>query len=211
MPARKAEPRQIWEADATMHVEKLAFSVQYIEHGKGSQSKRYITPLDWLDLDKKSIVFDTGKRLKGWLKQQAYSLGGDTRRDAVSYGVVCKSLPEPGYVKIGELSDIAQSRTWDSFQKKDDYNLNGFPAPEVAAMLSKEGRSIFAMWYIIQKPIDLSAKIFSFGRGLRPDLIKNWLETVGINGLGDKHNASEGYGSFTLKDWKFLGERPIEY
>jgi hypothetical protein len=204
MPSRKAEPRTVWEADVTLSVEKIALAAQYVESGKGSQTKRNLVATDWLDHDKKTIIFDTGKRLKGWFKEQALTLGGQTKRDLLSYGVICKSLPKSGFAPIANISEIAKSRTWESFSHKDDYVLGTLPAPEVEVIITEHG-SIFSLYYVLEKPIDLQARIFSFARGLGPDLVKDWLQKLGeAKGLSDKHNSSAGYGTFILKEWKFL-------
>ncbi|MCL4518348.1 MAG: hypothetical protein M1587_04040 [Thaumarchaeota archaeon] len=212
MPARQAEPRKVWQAEVTLDVHRLALGVQYVEVGKGSQKKRNLIPQDWLAPDRQTIIFDVGKHVKGWLKDQGFSLGGQLKRDALNYGVICKTLPTSGYAKVAKLSDIAPSHTWESFIKKGDYVLNSLPEPEVEAVLTKEGKSIFALFLVLGKDVEMKARIHSFARGIDHDLIQNWLTELGpIKGLGDKHNSSSNFGTFDVKEFKFLGERDLKY
>ena len=208
----KAEPRKTWVALATLEIERPALSVQYVEEGKGSNKRRILAHTGWLDADGETILMDVGKRLKGWLKAQAMTLGGETKRDTLGYGVVCKSLPQAGYVPIAKLSDILPSRSWESFSHKGEYILNHFPAPEVEAILTTEGRSVFSFHYVIGKPVTAQAKIYCFARGFTPDNMKNWLVELGpIKGIGDKYSSSEGFGTFTLKEWKVESNRELLY
>ena len=82
MPRAQARERKIWEALAKIHLEKLAFAASYIEEGEGSKTIRKIVATDWLQDN--NILFDTGKRLQGWLKERAATLGGSLKRDEQS-------------------------------------------------------------------------------------------------------------------------------
>lgn len=207
----KVSPRKVWKADIDLEIERLALSVQYIEKGKGSSKNRHLVPTDWLDDDGETILFDVGKRLKGWLKEQVATMKSSWK-DRVQYGVVCKSLPEPGYVPIANLNDIAASRNWESFQKKEDYVLGDLPAPNVEMIITERGSSIFAMHYVLQNPVSVKARIYCFAYGIRPDSVKEWLETLGeIKGVGDMHSASAGYGCFKLKSFKIVEEKELSF
>ncbi|GAI27424.1 unnamed protein product, partial [marine sediment metagenome] len=132
-------------------------------------------------------------------------------KERIQYGVVCKSLPNIGYVPIATLEDIAPTRNWDNFNHKDDYNLNGLPKPNVDLVML-EGRSAFTFHYVLKKPVRVKASIYSFAYGVNPSIVKDWLKQLGeIKGLGDKHNSSEGYGCFTVKAFNVVKDTEIAF
>lgn len=203
--------RKKWRADVELEIERLALSVQYIEKGKGSSKKRFLVPTDWLEKDGKTVVFDVGKRLKGWLKDVVATMKS-TWKDRIQYGVVCKSLPQAGYVPIASLDDIAPSRNWDSFQHKVDYDLNKLPKPNVEVIITERGTSIFALHYVLNKPVTVKASIYCFAYGIEPESVKTWLKEMGpIKGLGDMHSSSAGYGCFKVKSFKVVEEKEIPF
>jgi len=202
--------RTFWRAEVELKIERLALSVQYIEKGKGSRKKRYLVPTDWLADDGETIIFDVGERLKGWLKEQVATMKSSWK-DRVQYGVVCKSLPNPGYVPIAKLEDIAPSRNWNSFQHKDEYELNGLPEPNVELVVTDRG-SIFALHYVLNKPVTVKAEIYSFAQGITPENVEEWLRVLGrVKGLGDMHNSSAGYGTFEVKSFKVIEEKELAF
>jgi hypothetical protein len=206
----KITARKMWAAEVELEISRLALSVQYIEKGSGSRAKRVLVPTDWLN-EKGEIVFDIGKRLKGWLKEQVMTMK-PTWRDKVQYGIVCKSQPNPGYVPIATLKDIEPSRNWGSFQHKDEYDLNGLPEPNVETILTRDGRSVFSFHYVLNKPITCKATIYCFAGGITPESVEEWLKTLGkFKGLGDLHNTSAGYGTFEVKSFKLLEEKEITF
>jgi hypothetical protein len=198
----------MWRAEVELEIERLALAVQYVEKGSGSKKKRYLTPTDWLDGDQ--IVLDVGKRLKGWLKEQVMTMK-TSWRDKIQYGVVCKSLPQAGYVPIAELKDIAPSRNWDSFQYKDEYDLNGLPKPNVEVIITDRG-SIFALHYVLNKPITVKSAIYCFAHGVNSESVEEWLRSLGqVKGLGDLHNSSAGYGTFKVNSFKLVEEEELAF
>lgn len=208
----KTEPRKIWHAEVTLIISRLALAVQYLEEGRGSNKKRVLKATDWLDADGKTVRLDAGKRLKGWVKEQALTLGGETKRDLVGFGVSAQTSPSPGFVPVGTLDDLAPSSTWGSFKDKDTYMLNGFPPPEVEGMITTEGRSVYAMFFVLAKPVQVKVKVSCFARGFTHEQLKDWMEQLGgLKGLGDKHNSSSGYGLFSVKEFKFIGEKVLQY
>lgn len=202
--------RRKWKAEVELEVERPALSVQYIEKGRGSQKKRFLTPTDWLD-ENGNIVWDVGKKLKGWLKEQISTMK-TSWKDRIQYGVVCKSLPTPGYVPIANLKDIAPSRNWDSFQHKERYDLNDLPEPNVELVITDRGTSIFALHYVIKTPITVKALIYGFAYGVTPENVEQWMRELGeIKGLGDMHNSSAGYGCFNVKKFEILEDKEIDF
>ena len=66
MPRIIKEEKSLWKADVTLKVKRLAFACQDQRIRKRyPQKKRHIIATDWLDTDKKSIIWDVGKRLQG--------------------------------------------------------------------------------------------------------------------------------------------------
>lgn len=207
----KVSSRNVWHAEVELEICRLALSVQYMERGLGSKKKRILIPTDWLDKDGQTIIFDLGKRLKGWLKAFIAS-SKKSMVDTVQHGVICKSLPQAGYIPIATLNDIQHSRTWHSFPHRGEYDLNGLPEPEVEPIQTKIGTMIFSMWYVLGKPIVAKAMIYSFAYGIRPEAVENWLRVVGeIKGLGDKHSSSEAYGCFTVKNFRLVNEQELSF
>jgi hypothetical protein len=208
----KVEARIRWDAEVELQIENMALAAQYIEKGHGSENKRYLTATDWLDQDGKTIVLDVGKRLKGWLKEVVKTMK-PTMADRVNYGLAVKSLPTPGYVPVASIDQIRASKSWKTFQHKDKYVLNGLPEPEVEVIVTKDPKkpSIFALHYVLEKPVTTKAVIYCLGAtGFRPDAVKGWLETLGpLKGLGDLHNS--GFGYFTVKDFKVVNEVELKF
>jgi len=185
-------------------------AAQYIEVGRGSAKKRKVVPTDWLDKDGETIIWNPGKRLKGWLKDVVATLKSSWR-NKVQYGMICKSLPNPGYVPIAKITDIEPSKDWHSFPHAEDYDLGGLPEPNVEVVVLDRG-SIFALHYVINKPVIVQAEIFCFARGINAENVKDWMETIGsYKGLGDLHNSSEGYGCFKVKKFEVKEEKTIHF
>lgn len=207
----KITARSVWHAETELEIERLALSVQYVERGRGSNIKRYLTPTDWLAEDRETIVWNSGKRLKGWLKAQVTTMKSSWK-DRIQHGVICKSLPEVGYVPISKLEDILSSRNWSSFQHKDNYDLNDLPEPTVEVIITDQGRSIFGMHYVLGKPVNVKVAIYGFAYGVHWKIVEEWMKTLGeIRGLGDMHSSSEGYGTFKVLDYHLVEEKEISF
>ncbi len=207
--SRKIETRRKWTVIAELEITRPALSVQYVDKGTRSQKKRHFCPTDWLVNDT-DIVWNVGKKMKGWIKEQVTTMK-KSMADSVQYGIVCKSLPKAGYVKIAELSDIAPSRNWASFNNKDEYVLGDLPEPNVELVQTKTG-SAFTFHYVIGTPVLVKTKIHGFAHNITPEALKNWMENLGeIKGLGDRHNSSEGYGTFTLKSYEIVEDMQIQF
>jgi len=205
----KVTSRRKWKAEVELEIDRLALSGQYVEKGRGSKKKRYLVPTDWLDEGK--IMLDVGKRVKGWLKEQVATMKSSWK-SRIQYGIVCKSLPEPGYVPIATLKDISPARNWDSFRHKEEYELNGLPQPNVEVILTEKKTSVFAFHYVLSKPVTVKCVIYGFAYGVTPENVEGWLRELGeIKGLGDMHNSSAGYGCFQVKEFKILEDKEINF
>lgn len=201
----------MWSAEVELEIERLALNVQYVEHGRGSAKKRCLVSTDWLDADGETILFDVGKRLKGWLKEQVATMK-PSWRDKIQYGIVCKSLPKPGYTPIAKIKNIGPSKNWANFQHKEEYNLGNLPEPNVEVIQTEDGRSVFSLHYVLNRAIIVKAAIYCFAQGINSESVKEWLETLGqIKGLGDMHSSASSYGTFTVKSFKVTQEKEIPF
>ena len=215
----KIEKRDIWKAEVGLEIRKLAFAVQYEEKGKGSERKRYIIPTNWLSEDNKTLLFDTGKRAKGWIREIIKTVKPSLEKK-VQFGLFIQTLPKPGLNPIQlandtenvTIEDFAPSQTWKTFQNREDYDLNGFPAPEVEHVLSgTTGLSIFRLYFVLSKTIKTEIQIFSLMQ-IPPESIKSWMDEIGdFKGLGDLHSAPEGYGLFSVKRFEVTEESSLTF
>ena len=215
----KIEKRDVWRAEVTLELSRIAFAAQYEERGKGSERKRYIIPTNWLADDGKTLLFDVGKRLKGWIKEVVLTTKPSLAKK-IQYGLFAKSLPKPGLNplqlvengKYATLDDIAPSKTWKNFQYKDLYELGSFPEPEVEHLISgTTGTSIFRQFYVLEKNVIAKANIFCLAQ-ISPNVIESWLREIGeYKGLGDCHSAPECYGTFTVRDFHTIEEKKIVF
>jgi len=207
----KVESRDVWKAKAKLRLNRVAFSLQYKEVGHGTAKRRIVIPTGWLGQDGKTIRFDVGKRLKGWLKEQMTTVK-PSLVPRVQYGVVCRSLPKVGMVQVATIDDVAPSRTWASFKDAENYDLDGKPEPEAEFLISKDGRSVSALYYVLGKPIEVEVEIQSFANGVRSEAVENWLRTLGsMKGLGDKHNVSEAFGTFEVLSYEVTERKELKF
>ena len=70
-------------------------------------------------------------------EERSLNLGRTSKRDAISYGVTCETLPEAGFTKVADLSMAAPSRTWTTFRDKSSYVTDELPEPEVDYIQTK--------------------------------------------------------------------------
>jgi len=118
--------------------------------------------------------------------------------------------------RVATLADISPSKTWNTFQHRDmyelTYNNTKLPEPEVDHLISgTTGMSIFRLYYILKKNVIVRANIFCFVQ-LSPDALKEWMVNIGIyKGIGDCHSAPEGYGLFRVKKFEVIEEKGLSF
>lgn len=198
--------RYVWNGEVTLELQNLNLAVSYDEVKRGGRTVRVFKPTDWLD-EKGNIIFDSGKRLKGWFIQQARTVK-PSLADILRHGIKCNSIPTQGQVPVAKISDISPNK---NFLEKDklEYYLSpetekiGYPFKEVFSVPDgSKKRSVFSFHYVINKPIIVKVKIHSFARGFLPETAKEMLNKLGpIMGLGDGY--AQGYGCFEMKDFTF--------
>lgn len=219
----KIESRDFWEVKLKAKISRLAFATQSPERGSGSEKKRYLSPTNWLASDNETIQFDFGKRLKGWFGEVIKTVK-PSMTDKFRFGLFCKSLPNEGMNpllltddnKTVKMSDFDESQTWKTFERKDLYELNHsgirYPDPEINHLVSgTTGTSVFQLFYVLKPNVTVNGEIFSYVQ-ISPDAIKQWLETIGqYKGLGDLHNAPEGFGTFQIEKFEVVKEGKLRF
>lgn len=200
----QAKKRYVWEADVSLELRNLALAIRSKKGKKGSREVYFLSPQDWYDGDG-SIIFDVGKRLRGWFVQQG-TTAKKSLGEALRYGLKCDSVPTPGFVPVAKLSDITASSHNEIDQDKYyfDETIKKLGPPFVEAFTVKEGtklRPVFSFHYTIDKPIKVDAKIYSFASNFMPEGAEEMLSKLGhILGLGDRH--AQGFGCFKLLKFK---------
>jgi hypothetical protein len=212
---RRKEVQYFWEAEAKLKIldtPGLAFAVQTVE--KRSEIKREkfyeFNFSGWLNSDEK-IIFDTGKRLRGWFKQQAKTIR-PSLGEVLQYGVRCLSTPRPGAIEIGTIDELVGDKNEDiSDDFKRAYRMpdsSKLPYPMHDAFTvgtGKDLRPVFSFYYAMPKGKELGVRITSFARNFTPEMAKWMLEKLGkVQGLGDKY--TQGYGLFSLSEFKATTE-----
>lgn len=220
----KIEKRDIWKAEIELEIERLAFSCQYEERGKGSGKMRVVVPTNWLDADGETLLLDIGKRLKGWVKEVILTTKPSMLKK-IQFGLFIKSQPNLGMNPlplaedgngVATIKDIAPSKTWGTFSNRGIYQLKDgdreLPEPEVDHLISATtGTSIFRLYYILGKKVIVRGNIFCFVQ-IPPDSIKSWMDQIGCyKGVGDCHSAPEGYGLFTVKKFELKEEGALSF
>lgn len=145
------------------------------------------------------VVFDAGKKFRGWIKEQARTIK-PSAYEAIQYGFKSFSLPQAGEVPIAKAEEIVGA---DDFPEKfkDSYELaKDMPYPFMETIMIKEAkttRSTFAFHYLLPKAVKVKIKIFCFARNVSPEVVQDMMEKLGpYTGLGDRH--SQGQGTFKL-------------
>ena len=220
----RIESRDFWQARIKVKISRLAFATQSPERGGGSEKKRYLMSTNWLADDNKTILFDFGKRLKGWFGEVVKTIK-PSMSDKFRFGLFCKSVPNEGMNplilvdnnnKTAKMSDFNESQTWKTFERKELYELNHseikYPEPEVNHMVSGTTKmSLFQLFYVLKPDVMVSGEIFSYVQ-IAPDAIEQWLHTIGhYKGLGDLHNAPEGFGTFQVENFEVLKKGKLKF
>ena len=220
----KVESRDLWEAKIEVRIKRLAFATQSPEKGSGSEKKRYLMPTNWLADDNETILFDFGKRMKGWFGEVIKTIK-PSMSDKFRFGLFCKSIPNDGLNslsfaedknKVAKMSDFTISQTWKTFGRTELYALNHsgvkYPEPEVNHMTSgTTGMSLFQLFYVLKPDVKVNGEIFSYVQ-VSPEAIEQWLREIGkYKGLGDLHNAPEGFGRFEILNFEVIKEGKLRF
>lgn len=192
----KAKVNEYWEADVEVEISNLAFAVDYDERKVGA---RKIRAFKLGFVKNGEVMFDVGKKIRGWIKEQARTIK-PSAYEAIQYGFKSFTLPEQGEMAIAKAEDLVGTDDFpDKF--KNDYEVpKGFPYPFMETIIIKEGkttRSTFAFYYLLPKSVKAKLRIFCFARNITPEVVEDLMQKIGpYAGLGDRH--SQGHGTFKL-------------
>ncbi len=206
----KLEKSHYWKAVVEIEANNIAFSTVVNTHRKGMRVDHTELAKDqsWLDNDK--VVFDIGKRLKGWVKEQArtmkpsladklrYSLAGNSMiNDEIVFGPIIIGT-------IDELSGLTESEGDVECKKPDKFKL--YPFRNV--FVGENKNYVNSYHYTLPKKVRLKAELFCWTKDFNPTDCKQMFEVFGSGmGLGDQH--SQGFGKFKLIEFKVIAEGDI--
>lgn len=211
---RKATPQYFWEAEAKIKVlatPGLAFAVQTKERKEAIKGSKYyeFDTSEFLNGNGK-LIFDVGKRLRGWFKATAKTVR-PSLGDTLQYGLRCLSVPTVGPIEIVDMKELKGMKGEPDEDLAKSYRLpqgSDLPYPKKEAFVTGSGkdmRSVFSFHYILPVEKELSAKIISFARNFTPEMAKWMLSKFGlVQGLGDRY--SQGYGLFELVKFEAKSE-----
>lgn len=211
---RKAIPQYFWEAEAKIKIlatPGLAFSVQSKERKEPIKGAKFheFDSSEWLNGNSK-VIFDAGKRLRGWFKTTAKTVR-PTLGDTLQYGLRCLSAPTIGAIEIADTSELEGMKGVPDEDLARGYRLpqdTGLPYPKKEAFVTGSGkdmRSVFSFHYILPVEKELDVKIISFARNFTPAMAEWMLSKFGlVQGLGDRY--SQGHGLFELVKFESKSE-----
>jgi hypothetical protein len=198
--SRRARIPEYWEAEVELEISNVAFTIPYDERRVGSRAIRTFKPRCIKD---GKVLFDVGKKLRGWIKEQVRTVK-PSAFEAVQYGFKAFSLPEAGEVPIADAKELIGD---DDFPEKfrSEYEVpNGLPYPFMETIMIKDSKSIkstFSFYYVLPKAVRVKAKLFCFARNITPEVVKDLMDKLGgYTGLGDRH--AHGYGNFRVISFK---------
>lgn len=212
--SRQREPTNYWKAHVTLEtISPLGFSAVIDEYKDPELGKKVKEVRIEHFSNDGNVIFDVGKRLKGWLRQSLATVRGETsvvvKRS--QHGLWCKSLPTVGFVEIGGLSELVGLKRPDGVTRdlKLPEGLETYPFHDYG--LADGGkRSFTAYFYHLPPPRTLQAEVVSFVKGIDHKFIqKKILKLIGQHaGIGDRHSQA-GMGLFELKTWELKEEMEI--
>lgn len=211
---RKATPQFFWEAEAEIKIlatPGLAFAVQSKERKEAIKGTKFyeFDFGEWLNGDSK-VVFDIGKRLRGWFKTTAKTVR-PSLGDTLQYGLRCLSMPTIGAIEIADKKELEGMKGEPDVDLAKGYRLPqdmdlSYPKKEVFVTGSgKEMRSVFSFHYVLPVEKELQVKIISFARNFTPEAAQWMLGKFGkVQGVGDRY--AQGYGLFELVSFEAKSE-----
>lgn len=204
----KLEKSHYWKAKIELEVQNLAFSSVINKTRKGMRidSLELSPHQSWIKND--DIIFDIGKRVKGWIKEQIktikpslaeklkYSFTGNS---ILNNNVVFGHIP---IAKINQLSGLEVPEDDILFKLPATFKL--YPFRNV--FVGENKNYVNQYYYLLETPIKLSTEVFCWTKDFTPDDFKNMLAVFGAGmGIGDLH--SQGYGKFKLISFEKTEEK----
>jgi|GEM_PF-3348476 len=211
---RKATPQFFWEAEAkikTLATPGIAFAVQTKERKEAIKGTKFyeFDFGEWLNGDNE-VIFDVGKRLRGWMKTTAKTVR-PSLGDVMQYGLRCLSVPTIGSMEIAGTNELKGMKGEPDADLAKGYRLpegSDLPYPKKEAFVVGSGRdmrSVFSFHYVLPVEKELQVKIVSFARNFTPEMARWMLGKFGkVQGIGDRY--AQGFGLFDLVDFEFETE-----
>ena len=193
----KLKPIFFWKANVEIEVKNMGIKA-YTYRGK--EGKRDIDIIDkvhqsWIKED--NIFIDSGKRLKGWLKECEKS----TRDLQLQYGI---SINGETKITLDKLKGIQYNPDENRLVINDE-----LPFPFQEAFSSDKGQYVISYYYEIQEPIIHKVTINSMARKFPSDTAKEMLQLMGnVVGIGDGHSA-RGTGKFELINFEVTENKEL--
>lgn len=206
----KLEKSHYWKASVEIEASNIAFSTAIVVHRKGLRidSIEVAEHQSWLR--DSNILFDSGKRIKGWLKEQIKTMK-PSMSDKLRYSLSGNSIDSKntifGCVPIAKLADLEGLEKFEGdveCKKPDKYKK--FPFKNT--FVGENKQYVNNYYYTLPKTAKLEAEIFCWTKDFSHKDCKAILETFGSGmGIGDMH--SQGYGKFTLLNFNVIKEGDV--
>ena len=193
----KLEKSHYWKALVEIEASNIAFSTAIIVHRKGMRidSIEVASHQSWLNDN--NILFDNGKRMKGWVKEQVKTMK-PSLSDKLRYSLSGNSI-NGGNLVFGRVpvADV-------ECKKPDKFKT--FPFKNT--FVGENKQYVNNYYYLLPKEIHLKAELFCWTKDFSHKDCKAILETFGSGmGVGDMH--SQGFGKFKLLNFNVIQEGDV--
>lgn len=206
----KLEKSHYWKASVEIKANNIAFATVVNVHRKGNRIDYTEIAKDQSWLKDNNVLFDTGKRLKGWIKEQARTMKpslADKLRYSLSGNSIDSDKISFGYIKIATLDDLdglTESDGQEECKKPDKYKF--YPYRNV--FVGENKKYVNSYYYLLPKSVTLKGEIFCWTKDFTPKDCEAMLKTFGTGmGIGDHH--SQGFGKFELVKFEVKEEGDI--
>jgi len=206
----KLEKSHYWKALVEIEASNIAFSTAIVVHRKGMRidSIEVATHQSWLKDN--NILFDSGKRMKGWIKEQIKTMK-PSLADKLRYSLSGNSIDGKntifGHVPIATLDDIEGLQEFEGdveCKKPDTFKMYPFKN----TFVGENKQYVNNYYYLLPKNVHLKAEIFCWTKDFSHKDGKAILETFGSGmGIGDMH--SQGFGKFKLLNFNVIQEGDV--
>jgi len=202
----KLDKSHYWKANVKVKAKNIAFTATQKIHRKGMRIDKIEIVKEQSWLNENNIIFDVGKRIKGWTKEQARTMK-PSLADKLRYSFSGNSIPTYGYIPIStvdRLSGLSEPIADIEFTKSDI--LPVYPFKNV--FVGENGNYVNQYYYTVPDELELQCEVFCWTKDFAPTDCKAMLDTFGTGmGLGDLH--SQGFGKFTLSSFEITEEGDI--
>lgn len=206
----KLEKSHYWKAIVEIEASNIAFSTAILVHRKGMRidSIEIVEHQSWLK--DRNIFIDSGKRIKGWVKEQVRTMKpslADKLRYSLSGNSIDGNNTIFGYVSIATLDDIDGLDEFEGdVECRKPKNFNKYPFKNT--FVGENKQYVNNYYYTLPKKVNLKAELFCWTKDFSHKDCKAIIETFGSGmGIGDMH--SQGYGKFKLLNFNVTQEGDV--